>query len=48
MYDRGNIHPIPGGSIMGVPTEMMPFVKATLISWAGKVAVWITLKSLPL
>ena len=37
VYDRGNIHPIPGGSIMGVPTEMMPFVKATLISWAGKV-----------
>ena len=36
VYDRGNIHPIPGGSIMGVPTEMMPFVKATLISWAGK------------
>ena len=36
VYDRGNIHPIPGGSIMGVPTEMMPFVKATLISWPGK------------
>ena len=36
VYDRGAIHPIPGGSIMGVPTEMMPFVKATLISWMGK------------
>lgn len=36
VYDRGTIHPIPGGSIMGVPTEMMPFVKATLISVAGK------------
>lgn len=36
VYDRGTIHPIPGGSIMGVPTEMMPFVKATLISWMGK------------
>ena len=21
---------------MGIPTEMMPFVKATLISWVGK------------
>ena len=21
---------------MGIPTEMMPFVKATLISWPGK------------
>ena len=36
VYDQGAIHPIPGGSIMGIPTEMMPFVKATLISWSGK------------
>ena len=36
VYDQGAIHPIPGGSIMGIPTEMMPFVKATLISWFGK------------
>ena len=36
VYDKGSIHPIPGGSIMGIPTEMMPFVKATLISWSGK------------
>ena len=36
VYDQGSIHPIPGGSIMGIPTEMMPFVKATLISWSGK------------
>ena len=36
VYDQGTIHPIPGGSIMGIPTEMMPFVKATLISWPGK------------
>ncbi len=36
VYDQGSIHPIPGGSIMGIPTEMMPFVKATLISWPGK------------
>ena len=36
VYVKGSIHPIPGGSIMGIPTEMMPFVKATLISWPGK------------
>ena len=36
VYDKGSIHPIPGGSIMGIPTEMLPFVKATLISWPGK------------
>ena len=37
VYDKGETHPIPGGSIMGVPTEMMPFVKSTLISWPGKI-----------
>ena len=36
VYDEGRIHPIPGGSIMGIPTEIMPFVKAGLISWPGK------------
>ena len=30
VYDKGSIHPIPGGSIMGIPTEMMPFVKQRL------------------
>ncbi len=37
VYDRGAVHPIPGGSIMGIPTEVMPFVKASLISWPGKI-----------
>ena len=32
----GELHPIPGGSVMGVPTELGPFMKTGLFSWAGK------------
>lgn len=30
------LHPIPGGSIMGVPTQMGPFLKSNLFSLTGK------------
>ncbi|MDW0110788.1 protoporphyrinogen oxidase [Sporosarcina aquimarina] len=30
------LHPIPGGSIMGVPTEVGPFLKSNLFSLTGK------------
>lgn len=30
------LHPIPGGSVMGIPTEVMPFLKSDLFSWVGK------------
>ncbi len=35
VYDQGAIHPIPGGSIMGIPTEMMPFCEsnAHFLAW---------------
>lgn len=33
---NGELHPIPGGSIMGVPTEIGPFLKTGLFSLAGK------------
>ncbi|CAM3263443.1 protoporphyrinogen oxidase [Filibacter tadaridae] len=32
----GKLHPIPGGSVMGIPTEMGPFLKTDLFSLAGK------------
>lgn len=32
----GELHPIPGGSVMGIPTEIGPFIKTGLFSWAGK------------
>ncbi len=47
VYDKGSIHPIPGGSIMGIPTEMMPFVKATLISWPGKLRAGLDYFKMP-
>lgn len=37
VYDRNRMHPIPGGSIVGIPTEFIPFAKASLISWFGKI-----------
>ncbi len=33
---NGELHPIPGGSVMGVPTEIGPFLKTGLFSVAGK------------
>ena len=33
---RWELHPIPGGSVMGVPTEIGPFLKTGLFSLAGK------------
>ena len=32
----GELHPIPGGSVMGIPTEIGPFLKTGLFSLAGK------------
>lgn len=37
IYDRTKMYPIPGGSIVGIPTEFIPFAMSTLISWSGKV-----------
>lgn len=30
------LHPMPGGSIMGIPTEIMPFLTTRLFSFPGK------------
>lgn len=37
IYDRDRMYPIPGGSIVGIPTEFVPFAISPLISWRGKV-----------
>lgn len=31
------LHPIPDGSVMGVPTEIGPFLVSDLYSWSGKI-----------
>ncbi|MFE8696294.1 protoporphyrinogen oxidase [Cytobacillus sp. FJAT-53684] len=33
---RERLHPMPGGSIMGIPTQMAPFVTTGLFSFTGK------------
>lgn len=30
------LHPIPGGSVMGIPTKISPFISSGLFSWSGK------------
>lgn len=36
IFLNGQLHPIPGGSIMGIPTEIGPFLKTGLFSLSGK------------
>lgn len=36
IFVNNQLHPIPGGSIMGIPTEIGPFLKTNLFSFAGK------------
>lgn len=36
IYIKGKLHPIPGGSMMGIPTELGPFLQTDLFSLAGK------------
>ncbi len=31
------LHPVPGGSILGVPRDFSPFLSSGLLSWSGKV-----------
>ncbi|GIP21199.1 protoporphyrinogen oxidase [Paenibacillus sp. J22TS3] len=33
---RGELHPMPSGLVLGIPTELGPFLKSGLISWGGK------------
>lgn len=33
---KDKLHPIPGGAVMGIPTQIGPFVTTGLFSWPGK------------
>lgn len=37
IYHQGQMKPIPGGSIIGIPTEFLPFAMSSLLSWSGKI-----------
>lgn len=32
----GRLHPLPAGSVLGIPTALAPFVTSRLFSWPGK------------
>ncbi|MNK68547.1 Protoporphyrinogen oxidase [compost metagenome] len=34
---RGELHPMPSGLVLGIPTELGPFLKSGLVSWGGKI-----------
>ncbi|XUX07650.1 protoporphyrinogen oxidase [Sporosarcina sp. UB5] len=36
IHVNGQLQPIPGGSVMGIPTKVGPFLKSNLFSMAGK------------
>ncbi|NJH98819.1 protoporphyrinogen oxidase [Staphylococcus agnetis] len=36
IFARNQLYPIPGGSILGIPTDIKPFVTTKLISFKGK------------
>jgi len=33
----GRLHPLPAGSVLGIPTEWGPFIRTSLFSWPGKI-----------
>ncbi|MBW7476172.1 protoporphyrinogen oxidase [Paenibacillus oenotherae] len=33
---RGKLHPMPPGLVLGIPTEIAPFAKTSLLTWGGK------------
>src|ERR1700730_6207372 len=32
----GRLHALPAASVLGIPTQVAPFLRTTLFSWAGK------------
>ncbi|WP_019911853.1 protoporphyrinogen oxidase [Paenibacillus sp. HW567] len=36
ILQRGKLHPMPAGLVLGIPTELKPFLKSGLITFGGK------------
>ena len=47
IYARNRLYPIPGGSIMGIPTDLKPFMTTQLISLKGKLRAAMDLTKNP-
>jgi len=37
VYARDRLHPIPEGAVMGIPTNIQPFITSSLFSFSGKI-----------
>lgn len=48
IYARNQLFPIPGGSILGIPTDLKPFMTTKLISFKGKLRALKDLKRKPM
>lgn len=47
IYAKNKLYPIPGGSIMGIPTDIKPFISTKLISLKGKLRAGLDLIKKP-
>ncbi|MDF9842202.1 MULTISPECIES: protoporphyrinogen oxidase [unclassified Paenibacillus] len=36
ILQKGKLHPMPAGLVLGIPTELMPFLQSGLVSFSGK------------
>lgn len=48
IFAKNKLYPIPGGSIMGIPTDIKPFLKTRLISPIGKLRASLDLIKPPI
>ncbi|ARJ26701.1 protoporphyrinogen oxidase [Staphylococcus lugdunensis] len=48
IFAKNKLYPIPGGAIMGIPTDIKPFVKTKLISPLGKLRAGLDLFKKPI
>ncbi|MCO4328170.1 protoporphyrinogen oxidase [Staphylococcus hyicus] len=50
IFARNQLYPIPGGSILGIPTDIKPFITTKLISFKGKIRALkdLTRKPIPM
>ncbi|MDF2535713.1 MAG: protoporphyrinogen oxidase [Bacillales bacterium] len=40
---RGKLYTTPGGAVFGIPTQLLPFAKSSLIPWMGKIRAGLDL-----
>ncbi|WP_425262436.1 protoporphyrinogen oxidase, partial [Staphylococcus saccharolyticus] len=48
IFAKNKLYPIPGGSIMGIPTDIKPFITTRLISPIGKLRAGLDLFKKPI